>query len=246
MNLKSRAKDHSIARELLQKNTMALKILIIDDDAAFRKILELRFRSFISGMDVTTFDNLQDARAFLSSSKERFDLIVLDEHLPDGRGVSLLGEGWFEDLAVLCVSSDTSPEIPGATLRAGAAYFLNKVQVSEPLFEPLVKGIIDRNVLQQQLNQARIETAKLNTIRTLVATLRHEIKNPLGAVLGAAYLLRKDNTAPEQKQAAELIESSGKRIDHVLDQLCEAAQIEQTTKGKQDVFHIPGDKPWEE
>lgn len=223
---------------------MALRILIIDDDAAFRRILELRFKSFISDIDVTTFDNLQDARGFLSSSKERFDLVVLDEHLPDGRGVGLLTEGWFQDLAVLCVSSDTSPEIPGATLRAGAAYFLNKVQISEALFEPLVKGIIDRNIIQRQLSQAKIETAKLDTIRTLVATLRHEIKNPLGAVLGAAFLLVKDSPNSEQRQAAELIESSGKRINNVLDQLCEAAQIEQTTKGQQEVFHIPGDKPW--
>lgn len=223
---------------------MALRILIIDDDAAFRRILELRFKSFISDIDVTTFDNLQDARSFLSSSKERFDLVVLDEHLPDGRGVGLLTEGWFQELAVLCVSSDTSPEIPGATLRAGAAYFLNKVQISEALFEPLVKGIIDRNIIQRQLSQAKIETAKLDTIRTLVATLRHEIKNPLGAVLGAAFLLVKDSPNSEQRQAAELIESSGKRINNVLDQLCEAAQIEQTTKGHQEVFHIPGDKPW--
>lgn len=224
---------------------MALKILIIDDDAAFRRILELRFKSFISDINLTTFDNLQDARAFLSSTKEHFDLVVLDEHLPDGRGVSLLTEGWFEELAVLCVSSDTSPEIPGATLRAGAAYFLNKVQISEPLFEPLVKGIIDRNTIQRQLSQAKLESTKLDTIRTLVATLKHEIKNPLGAVLGAAFLLVKDSPNQEQKQAAELIESSGKRINHVLDQLCEAAQIEQATKGQQEVFQIPGDEPWE-
>ena len=225
---------------------MALNILIIDDDAAFRRILEMRFKSFISGIQVTAFDNLQDARTFLNTKKERFDLVVLDEHLPDGRGIGLLSEGWFEDLAVLCVSSDTSPEIPGATLRAGAAYFLNKIQISEPLFEPLIKGIIDRNILQQQLSQARLESAKLSTIKTLVATLRHEIKNPLGAVLGAAFLLRNDSLDPEVKKAAELVESSGKRINHVLDQLCETAQIEQVTKGQQEVFHIPGDETWEE
>jgi len=149
-------------------------------------------------------------------------------------------------LAVLCVSSDTSPEIPGATLKAGATYFLNKVQISEPLFEPLVRGILDRNQLQRELSQAKIDAAVIDTVRTLVSTLRHEINNPLGAVLGAAYLLRKDGeAAPEQARAAELVEVSGRRISHVLEQLCKAVSVEKVSKAQQEVFQIPGDEEWE-
>lgn len=223
------------------------QVLIIDDDASFRKILERRLRSFIQEMTVTSFDNLTAAREFLSSQKEMaFDLVILDEHLPDGRGVELLDEGRFESLAVLAVSSDDAPEIPGRSLKAGAAYFLNKMHVSEPLFKPLVQGIIDRNKLQQQLNQHKIDRAIMDTVKTLLGTLRHEIYNPLGAVLGAAYILRTSpHASAEQKEAADLVDSSGKRIKHVLDELSKAVSLEPVTKANQKVFHIPGDKPWE-
>lgn len=224
------------------------QILIIDDDASFRRVLELRLRSFMKDMQTTYFETIQGARDYLrSQAKLEFDLVILDEHLPDGRGMELLSEGWFENLAVLMISSDTAPGIPGASLQAGAMYFLNKIQVREELFRPLITGIIDRNKLQRELNQARIKAVMVDTVKTLVATLRHEINNPLGAVLGAAYIMRQSGaTSPEQVEAAELVESSGKRIKHVLDELCKAIEIEPVTKAHQRVFHIPGDERWDD
>ena len=224
------------------------RILIIDDDSSFRRVLELRLRSFMRDMQTTCFETIGEAREYLRSSpKPDFDLVILDEHLPDGRGMELLSEGCFENLAVLMISSDTAPDIPGTSLQLGAMYFLNKVQVREELFRPLITGIIDRNKLQRELNEARIKSVMVDTVKTLVATLRHEINNPLGAVLGAAYIMRQSKQAsPEQVEAAELVESSGKRIKHVLDELCKAIEIEPVTKANQRVFHIPGDEPWDD
>lgn len=227
---------------------MSCSILIIDDDASFRKLLQLRLKSFIPDLDLTQKESLAQARLYLTEQREQGkfnDLVILDEHLTDGRGVELLNEGWFQDLAVLSVSSDDSPQIPGASLKAGASYFLSKVRVSEPLFQPLVVGIIDRNRLQRELNQTRLNNAITDTVRTLVSTLRHEINNPLGAVLGAAYLIRNaDSSNLSKTEVAELVEASGKRIKHVLDQLCEAVEVRPVNKADHKVFHIPGDKPW--
>lgn len=226
---------------------MALKILIIDDDESFRHLVQLRLKQIDPDLNLTIFDNITEARSFLKMSEEDFDLVVLDQHLPDGRGLELLQEGHFEDLAVLAVSSDDNPTIPGATIQAGAKYFLNKMHISEPLFKPLVQGILDRNRLMKELHQAKLKAAQMGTIKTLVGTLKHEINNPLGAVLGSAYLIRTSQSLPEdQKKAAEVIESSGKRIQHVLQQLAEALSVEAVIKGEEEVFHIPGDKPWSE
>lgn len=227
---------------------MSYKVLLIDDDASFRKIVQMRVKAILGEVQFEQFGSLSEAREFLrSNSDTHFDLVVLDEHLPDGRGTEFLSEGWFKDIAVLSVSSDDAPEIPGASVLAGATFFLSKVSVSEALFKPLVLGIIDRNRIQRELQQSKITETILATVQTLVSTLRHEINNPLGAVLGAAYLIRTHGTATEQqKEAANLVESSGQRIKHVLDQLCEAVELVATSKANQKVFHIPGDKPWED
>jgi len=225
---------------------MTSNVLIIDDDLSFKRLLELRLKSFIDDLAVTHFTELTGARAFLEKSTVDFDLVILDEHLPDGRGVELLNEGRFKDMAVLSVSSDDDPAIPGASMQAGAAYFLSKLRVSEPLFKPLIRGIIDRNRIQRELAAARIKAAVSETIKTLVATLRHEINNPLGAVLGASFLLRNAPAGSvEHREAANLVDSSGRRIKHVLDQLCAAIELQPVLKADHQVFQIPGDAPWE-
>lgn len=226
---------------------MSSKILIVDDDPAFRKILQLRLKSFLGECDIQICDCLTAARNFLNThSIDDFDLIVLDQHLPDGTGTELLNEGIFQGMGVLSVSSDEAPEIPGASLEAGASFFMSKKDISDALFQPLVRGIISRNKLQKELNTARLDATVVDTIKTLVGTLKHEINNPLGAVLGAAYLIRnQDNASPEQIEAAELVESSGQRIKHVLDQLANAIDLELVNKANHRVFHIPGDEPWE-
>jgi nitrogen-specific signal transduction histidine kinase len=99
--------------------------------------------------------------------------------------------------------------------------------------------------MSRELARVHTNTTIVETVRTLAGTLRHEINNPLGAVLGAAYLLRNASSATaEQREAAQLVEESGKRIKHVLDQLCDSIALESITKANTKVFHIPGDKPW--
>lgn len=225
----------------------ATRILVIDDDNSYRSILIRRVKSFFPDCSFHEFDNLTKAREFLAENRNLvWDLVILDEHLPDGRGVELLKEGWFEGLAVITISSDQDPTTPGRVVGAGASFFMDKLQIREPLFEHLLRGIIERNSLQRELTQIRMQEQQLDTVKTLVSTLRHEINNPLGAVLGAAYLLKNSaGSSPEQKEAARLVEDSGNRIKHVLDQLCKAIALDSVAKANQKVFHIPGDAPWE-
>jgi len=229
-----------------------IRVLLIDDDLAFRKLVSIRIKSFFEKITFSECDNLTDARKFLEDNeKPYFDLVVLDQHLPDGKGTELLAEGWFDELAVLSVSSDDAPEIPGASITAGATYFLSKKDIGEPLFSPLVKGIIDRNKIQRKLIQTKVDEKVIDLVKTHIGTLQHEINNPLGAVLGAAYLLKNaPGISAEQQEAARLVEQSGNRIKYVLDQICDAmkinSELEQVVKAKHKVFHIPGDEPWDE
>ena len=225
---------------------MPTKVLCVDDDASFRRLLELRLRSFLPDLEFTSFESLGKAREFLTANTAgSFDLILMDQHLGDGRGADLIAEGWFQNHAVLSVSSDDNPDVPGEVMKAGASFFLNKSRVSEPLLKPLILGLIDRNRISRELQRVREQALQAETIRTLVSTLRHEINNPLGAVLGAAFLMKNGPGAtPEQQHAADLVEQSGKRIKHVLDELCKNVAVEEVSKSDHKVFHVPGDKPW--
>lgn len=221
-------------------------VVIVDDDAAFRMILRKRLESILPQASFFEFDSIRLVREGVAQVTHPIDLVVLDQHLTDGNGLELLNEGLFEDAAVLAVSADPDPDIPGSAVGAGAAYFLTKQSVAESLFAPLVRGLVDRARLNRQISILKIEVASLKTVKTLVSTLRHEINNPLGGVLGGAYLLKnREGVTPDEKKAAEIVERSGQRIKHVLDELCNTISLDSVNKGGQEVFHIPGDKKWE-
>ena len=60
---------------------------------------------------------------------------------------------------------------------------------------------------------------KLSEAAELVAHVRHEINNPLAALLGQAQLLLREELSEKSRRRAETIESQAKRIQQIVGEL---------------------------
>lgn len=60
---------------------------------------------------------------------------------------------------------------------------------------------------------------KLSQAAELVARVRHEINNPLAALLGQVQLLLREDLSEKSRRRAETIESQAKRIEEIVGQL---------------------------
>ena len=60
---------------------------------------------------------------------------------------------------------------------------------------------------------------KLSEAAELVARVRHEINNPLAALLGQAQLLLREDLSEKSRRRAETIESQAKRIEEIVGEL---------------------------
>lgn len=60
---------------------------------------------------------------------------------------------------------------------------------------------------------------KLSEAAELVAHVRHEINNPLAALLGQAQLLLREELSDKPRRRAETIESQAKRIEEIVGKL---------------------------
>ena len=60
---------------------------------------------------------------------------------------------------------------------------------------------------------------KLTDAAALVARVRHEINNPLAALLGQAQLLLREELNEKSRRRAETIESQAKRIEEIVSEL---------------------------
>lgn len=60
---------------------------------------------------------------------------------------------------------------------------------------------------------------KLTDAAALVARVRHEINNPLAALLGQAQLLLREELSDKSRKRAETIENQAKRIEEIVGEL---------------------------
>lgn len=73
---------------------------------------------------------------------------------------------------------------------------------------------------------------KLTDAASLVARVRHEINNPLAALLGQAQLLLREELSERSRKRAETIESQAKRIQEIVGELRDI-QIPAVAVGRQ-------------
>lgn len=217
--------------------------LIVDDDENIRKILKVRLSAYFENCIIEECGYILDARDKLQLKS--YDLVFLDQHLPDGLGVEISVEIENKKIPIIAMSSDESPQLPGESILKGASTFIPKSQLSNQFLNPLIEAIIEKNKLQKLAHNELQLTLVIETVKKLVRTLKHEINNPLGAVYGATYVLSQKDISEEDKlKALELLSQSAKRINEVVQKLSDATALDVVEKGKEELFHVPGDEHW--
>lgn len=71
----------------------------------------------------------------------------------------------------------------------------------------------------EALTETERRVDKLDELATLAAGLAHEIKNPLGGILGAAQLLRSEKLGTEGRECLDVIEHDVRRINRLIEGL---------------------------
>jgi chemotaxis protein CheX len=69
-----------------------LRILVVDDSRVMRKLVRAALKEVAPQQDVVEAENLARAREAVAAARCAFDLILLDLHMPDGNGITVLEE----------------------------------------------------------------------------------------------------------------------------------------------------------
>ncbi len=122
-----------------RKNEAAATVLVVDDEADIRELLELTMLRM--GLAVESAATVAEAHTLLDAKP--FDLCLTDMRLPDGDGLELvrhIGEH-CDDLPVAVITAYGSAENAVAALKAGAFDYLSKPVSLEDL-RALVKSAL--------------------------------------------------------------------------------------------------------
>jgi len=143
------------------------QILVVDDDAGFRKLLETILAG--EGYQVTTAGAVVEAVRLCE--QKQFHLIVSDLKLPDGDGLEILrwSKAHMPETPVIMITGFGTVASAVEAMKLGAVDYLGKPLSSPDELRLLARKALDRNQVEQERELLREEQEKRFSCGTIIA-----------------------------------------------------------------------------
>lgn len=120
-----------------------MKILIVDDDFLIRGLVKEYLKKYAS--EFFEADSFSNASKLLFSACE-FDLIILDNHLPDGLGINLIENALAKTSDIIIFTADSVEyEFREQAMQRGAKMVLSKTSSHYQLHALVAEICHERN-----------------------------------------------------------------------------------------------------
>ena len=137
-------------------------ILIIDDDAEFRKLLQVILEKISPSSSIEQYDPVYEGSPGRGFDWSNYELLLLDQELGEGE----YGLDWLHKFkkdesfpATIMLTAHGSEEIAVRALRFGAQEYINKQKLSKNRLEEAIKNAMEK----QLLGTVSINTSVLKT-----------------------------------------------------------------------------------
>ena len=206
-----------------------MNILLVDDQKFFLTLYQGLLKEANPSYN---FICAETGREAVSKFNNKVDLIILDYLLPDMDGIQVLLEILAKDpyMPVIIITGAGSESIATAALKNGAYDYVVKTDEYIKTLPFVVEQGIERKRLIEETRRfeiQRMEVERLAVLKETVATLSHEINNPLTSILMTAQLLRDRHCSKDEHamQKLSILIENAKRIAEKVVKLSNAVAV---------------------
>jgi signal transduction histidine kinase len=211
-------------------STRGARVLVADDNADMREYLGRLLSQY------WTVETVGDGQAALQAAQARHpDLVLADVMMPGLDGFALLralrGQPETRGVPVLLLSARAGEESRVEGLEAAADDYLVKPfsarEVIARVHAHLELGRIRQELLDREQAARRQAEDASRAKDEFLATLSHELRNPLGAIGGAVSLLSRSATTDDgTAQLREIIARQTAHLTRLVDDLLDLTRLE--------------------
>ena len=175
------------------KFTQPLKILVVEDNAIDRRILETMLHEFSHPVSLLkSAETLAGAIQLLE--QHPFDVVILDLNLPDSEGKDTLTSlsAKYPDVTIVINTGAYEDELGINTLSYGAQDFLVKGKYTAYVLHKALHYALERKRLERELTATYqrlqetqsqlLQMEKMKVIGEIASGIAHEIRNPLATI----------------------------------------------------------------
>ena len=160
------------------------RMLLVDDDPDYAMVVEDCIHGWRPDMKV---EKAATGNAALEADLKRFDMVLMDQNLPDINGYELLTLVLGRvDLPVIMLTGEDNITLAINALKAGAMDFLLKSPNIAAVLPAVIERVCrswDRKQESERLKERLMQSEKMSAIGLLAAGVAHEINNPIGFVM---------------------------------------------------------------
>jgi len=231
----------------------AIRILLIDDDPDdFALTRDLVRESFGSNASLEWASSYDQGLAALA--RQEHDACLLDYRLGARTGLDVLGDPAAADYdaPIILLTGEGEREVDLAAMEAGAADFLPKSGLQAVTLERTIRHSLERHrdrKAWRQLNElleSRVEMRTLELERAnaslreadrrkdeFLATLAHELRNPLAPIANSLAVLRLTNADPKILEVAR--QTMERQLAHMVRLIDDLLDVSRISRGKIDL-----------
>ena len=198
----------------------SLTILVVEDDAELREILQVEFE--LEGLTAITATN--GSEAVTAARELKPDLILMDIMMPVMDGIEatkiVKSNEETKHIPIIMLTASGNRDDIVAGLEAGAIDYITK-----PFFMPelkaRLKSVLQHKVMYDELKRIQdtlIRRERLQTIKELTEAFQGSINGPLTVILGRIHLLKK-KTGKIAGEDFEALQTAADKIKEIVNHL---------------------------